>query len=187
MFFKKNNSAQEIEKSVLEQLPSVETAEDNSFQTALQSLAHSADLFEAMDLQDEAEIITQFMETIASGQFAMIKEAKKKSKKKTKSKSKKKSKTKHTEIAPDSFVMDLTPEKEVENLKNIGWMFSSPNTNNGRECSDDNSVEDLPEDYEQCGECGYDHQYEPEEAFNAHFPQKINDYDNDFLINSIDV
>lgn len=26
----------------------------------------------------------------------------------------------------------------------------------------------LPIDYESCGECGYDHSYEPEEAFRAH-------------------
>lgn len=26
----------------------------------------------------------------------------------------------------------------------------------------------LPADYEECGECGYDHEYEPEEARVAH-------------------
>jgi len=29
-------------------------------------------------------------------------------------------------------------------------------------------AKDLPEDYEECGECGYDHAYEPEEAKKAH-------------------
>ena len=29
-------------------------------------------------------------------------------------------------------------------------------------------VQDLPVDYEVCGECHYDHSYEPEEAHRAH-------------------
>ena len=27
---------------------------------------------------------------------------------------------------------------------------------------------ELPSDYEPCGECGYDHAYEPEQAFAHH-------------------
>lgn len=35
--------------------------------------------------------------------------------------------------------------------------------------------EELPADYEQCGECGFDHEYEPEEAAKIH--KEIDDYD----------
>lgn len=28
--------------------------------------------------------------------------------------------------------------------------------------------DDSPEDYERCGECGYDHAYEPQESQKAH-------------------
>lgn len=33
---------------------------------------------------------------------------------------------------------------------------------------DDYRITGLPKDYAPCGECGYDHTYEPEEAREAH-------------------
>lgn len=215
MFFKKSHSATEIETSVFENLPTPQT--EDGIQVALQSLANSAEIFEAMNLVEEAEVITQFIETIASGQFAMVKEAKKKSKKKTKSKSKsKKNKTTTRtlknktnppliEIVQEKIDENLTPERELENLENIGWVFNAPKSDCG-ECNmadDDAPIsgvreigeEDRPMEYEKCSECGFDHVYEPEKSMDAHFPkideQKAEivppELDTEYLLNSIDV
>jgi hypothetical protein len=216
MFFKKSHSAQEIEASVLEALP-LPQSEEEGIEIALQSLAESAEIFEAMNLPDEAEVITQFMETIASGQFAMVKEAKKKAKKKSKTKTKK-TKKKSPELSSD---------KQLDNLAHIGWVFNAPKSDCG-ECNMDDdgainaevvdpphqyesheknqhgfSLEDSirnkenrgahkqdekPLDYEKCKECGYDHTHEPEEAFNAHFPSKADEeFENQFSLDTIDV
>ncbi len=135
MFFKKSHSAQEIEAAVLESLPLPQSEEDG-LQIALQSLADSADVFEAMNLPDEAEVITQFIETIASGQFAMVKEAKKKNKTKAKKKPKK---------SPE-----LSSETQVDNLAHIGWVFNAPKSDCG-ECSmaDDGLMLDINNTNEQ--------------------------------------
>jgi hypothetical protein len=149
MFFKKSHSANEIEASVLEALPAKN--EEVGIEVALQSLADSAEIFESMNLPEEAEIITQFMETIASGQFAMVKEAKKKAKKKskTKSKTKTKSKSKSTTKKKPSTLIDvikdvtsevLTPEKQIDNLENIGWVFNAPKS----DCGECNMADDGP-------------------------------------------
>ncbi len=198
MFFKKSHSAQEIEASVFESLPLPQSEEDG-LQVALQSLADSAEIFEAMNLPEEAEVITQFMETIASGQFAMVKEAKKKAKKKTKSKSKTKPKTTTKkkpstliDIVKDITSEVLTPEKQVDNLENVGWVFNAPKSDCG-ECSmadDDGPISgiqeisadndnDIPLEYEKCPECRYDHTHEAQKAFDAHFPSELSEEESD--------
>lgn len=35
-------------------------------------------------------------------------------------------------------------------------------------CGSMSLPDELPSNYEECGECGYDHSYEPEESFRAH-------------------
>jgi len=216
MFFKKSSSANEIEASVLEALPLPQSGEDG-IEVALQSLADTAEIFEAMNLPEEAEVITQFMETIASGQFAMVKEAKKKAKKKSKTKSKKKPK-KSPELSSDT---------QLDNLAHIGWVFNAPSSDCG-ECNmdDDGAIkaelmdpphqfesdeknehgfsledrvhnrenrgkhkeDDKPLELQKCKECGYDHDLESNEAFNAHFPSKVDEeFENQFSLDTIDV
>lgn len=156
-------------------------------QAALQSLSDSAELFESINLPEEAEVITRFMETIASGQFAMVKEAKKKSKKTKKKKTikkivKKLKKPNKTNV----FTKNLTPEKQLDNLEHIGWVFNAPgpeiagidagwifnaDKSDCGECSMANDgLEDL-KDLNTCKECGFDHDEQPEEAFDVHFPE----------------
>lgn len=62
--------------------------------------------------------------------------------------------------------------EEEQAMDEISWPWSS---------KDEEKHEDLPADYEECGECGFDHSYEPQEAFEAH-----RDMEDDFLTN-IDV
>lgn len=126
MFYKKNSIANEIEISVFKNFLPVE--DELNINTALQSLAKSAEEFEALNLPEEAEVITQFLETIASGQFAMVKEAKKKAKKKSKKKALKK-KTK-----------DLDSKDLVKNLTEVGWVFNAP------DCDDCNMADDVESD-----------------------------------------
>lgn len=169
MFFKTSHSANEIEASVLESLPLPES--EDGIQIALQSLADSAEIFEAMNLPEEAEVITQFMETIASGQFAMVKEAKKKAKKKSKTKSKSKTKTKKSpkkidsplaivEILGDGATEGLSSDKEIDNLKNIGWVFNAPKDDCG-ECNMANDGRD---------ESANDNGFSLDENFDEYFP-----------------
>lgn len=186
-FYKKSNSANEIEKSFADLMPEEKTQENSKFDEALQLLATAATLFEELKLEEEAEITTQFLETIADGRFEMVKEAKRKAKKKSKKKKKSKSKSKNKlttrllkhknepatiEVVQEKFDDELTPEKQLENLENIGWVFNAP-----KDCSDCSMVDDgpkedeVPADYEACGDCGFDHSYESQEAFNAHFPK----------------
>lgn len=192
MFYKYSNSAHEMEESVFNTLS--KSNKEQNINLALQSLANSAEIFESLDLQEEAEVITQFIETIASGQFEMVKEAKRKAKKKLKKKVKQKAKT-------NKYTKNLNPENQVKNLAEVGWVFNAPcfDCEDCEDCDDVMSSDDildieydipesgvfekskieeeLPEDYERCGECGYSHDYEPTESWLAHNPQQIKDKD----------
>lgn len=167
MFYKKSNSANEIERSLFEKLSLKE--EEVGIQDALQSLANSADLFESLNLPDEAEVITQFIETIASGQFALVKEAKKKSKKKTKSKTKTKKRTNKT----NEFSKDLTPEKELSNLLEVGWVFNAPGpvVADGGSCNNCGSCMDcsMADDTSNCDKPA--DEYKADFDLDSHFPR----------------
>lgn len=207
MFFKKSHSANEIETAVNQALPSPK--EDGGLDAALGLLAQAAEYFESVSMDEEAEITTQLLETIANGEFAMVKEAKKKAKKKTKTKTKSK-KTKKTapKKSPQQEVIEIisptettapSSEDMVHNLEEIGWVFKKPSDCGECSMADDggpaevevSDVGDNKIDLEKCPECGFDHLLEPEASFDAHFPghtEKVNPKKEDeFLLNSIDV
>lgn len=39
------------------------------------------------------------------------------------------------------------------------------------------ALSELPSDYESCGDCGYDHSYEYEEAYKVHMKLEVADED----------
>lgn len=151
MFFKQSSIANEIEASVSRDLPSEEA---DGLGAALESLAKSAESFEDLGMNEEAEVLTQFMETIASGQFAMVKEAKKKAKKSPKKKSPKKSPKKEKDEATDG----LTPDRELKNLAEIGWVFNLP------------GAIGLGKGDGECG-CSMADDGESDKAFSEYFPE----------------
>ena len=94
-------------------------------------------------------------------------------------------------VAPkksDPHTKGLTPEKMVQNLLHHGHPMNYADDNLAKDMSDkllEQEIEastseiDLPEDYETCSLCGYDHEYEPEEANQWHLkhPTDFDDYE----------
>lgn len=182
MFYKRSSVAEAIESEVLSNLSAKE--DENKLDGALSSLAQAADLFETGGMDEEAEALTQLIERVASGEFAMIKEAKKKAKKKKKSDSV--SSDGHAMVGGGGFFRknldrgELAPtvKKQLKNLSPKAKKKLKEMQNDGRlprvkascECDEEMPANDEALGYEKCASCGFDHAYEPDEAFEAHFP-----------------
>ena len=170
MFKSKINFADEIAESMQSNLSNAlikKEASDNGdekmkkFSSALDQLNQVAILFDELGLDKEAEAATILLEVVA---------AKKKVKKKTKSKSthtksKSKSSPAKKKKTVDEAVKDLDSEKMLDNLKHKGWVF---NADDGLDVELEPAKEDMPDDYETCGDCGFDHEYSPSESNHWH-------------------
>jgi len=177
MFYKQSSVADAIENEVLSNLSAKE--DENKLDRALSSLAQAADLFETGGMSEEAEALTQLIERVASGEFAMIKEAKKKAKKK-----KSESPDGHAMVGGffrknlDRGEMAPTVKKQIKNLSPAAKKKLKEMQNKGQlpkvkaSCVYDEEMpaDDKPLGYEKCASCGFDHAHEPDGAFEAHFP-----------------
>lgn len=136
--FNKNSSASEIEQSMERGIVSAELNKQteglNKIAVAIDHLNAAAELFDDAGMYRAAEYTTSLLEVVAKK-----KKPKKKPSKKSEKKSDKKSKK-------DPATDGLTSDKEVENLKNKGWVFNA----------DDNSADDVSHDDDcMCSDCSF--------------------------------
>jgi hypothetical protein len=128
--FNKHSSANEIEQSMERSIVSAavekQTESLNKVATTVEHLNAAAELFDDVGMYKEAEYMTTLLEIFA-----------KKKKPKPKKKSDKASKKSGQKSKADPATEGLTSEKEVENLKEKGWVFNADDN-----ASDDNLAHD---------------------------------------------